>query len=84
IHVDVAGYVFSTIGLVVRRSCGSLVSGTGKVFQHHTNSLLLEFMVLRQILYIVDLRSEDSCSIFSDCAEADKLLFMYSTNRTFY
>ncbi|CAN0877205.1 hypothetical protein LINGRAHAP2_LOCUS11757, partial [Linum grandiflorum] len=73
IHVDAAvrtstltsGY--ESIGLVVRRGCGSLISTTGLVYRQFDDPLLLELLAIKQALYVAQLRHseiENSCHLF--------------------
>ena len=65
---------FGAIGTVVRRSCGSLVSATAHVLTHFTDPLLLEFLAICQVLYVAQYRYQKSFIIYSDSAEAIRLI----------
>ncbi|CAN0906699.1 hypothetical protein LINGRAHAP2_LOCUS24405 [Linum grandiflorum] len=76
IHVDAAvrpslfDHGYGAIGLVVHRSCGSLVSATGLVYEHCDDPFILEFLAIRQALYVAKFWTR----INSDCLEAVRLI----------
>ncbi|CAN0921549.1 Uncharacterized mitochondrial protein AtMg00310 [Linum grandiflorum] len=65
---------YGALGFVVRRRCGSLSSATGQVIHHIWDPFVLEFLAVRQALFIAQVRSNDSIHINSDSADVVRLL----------